>query len=149
MHSASLCSEKLFGIHIFRGQVLSFSTTTIWQVFYIKDLTRFVINDFTNFWPVCAQCKFCPSGFVWKIIWHPLFFEVKFLVPESFLKCPCPNSASVYTFFVLLIETGKQNLKPVPLFVFSVWKKKRQKIIIVILSSYLVSPHFILFFTVV
>ena len=66
-HSASLCPEKLFGIHIFRGQVPSFWTTTIWQVFYINDSTRFLINDFTNFWPVCAQCKFCPSSFVEKL----------------------------------------------------------------------------------
>ena len=73
-HSASLCPEKLFGIHIFRGQVLSFSTTTIWQVFYINDLTRFVINDFTSFWSVCAQCKFVS----WKIVSFWVFEQQRF-----------------------------------------------------------------------
>ena len=73
VHSASLCPEKLFGIHIFRGQVLSFSTTS----FLINDLTSFD-QRFHEFLTSVCTVQVLPFRFCWKIIWHPLFFEVKF-----------------------------------------------------------------------
>ena len=79
VQSASLCPEELFGIHIFRGQVLSFSTTTIWQVFLHqrfdeicdKRFHEFLISVCTVQVCVLRNCKFL--SFWTTTIWHEFF----------------------------------------------------------------------------